>query len=214
MQNCTRPNRPDLDATKVPTELDIAWAAGIYEGEGHCRLCGKTKRGLSATVVQKDPEILYRLRDWFGGRVTDNCTGSGAHVWECNGDRARVLLALVYTFMSARRKTQIDATKALEFLGAVSPSRLTMAQLKTKLEEFYEVHRAMVRERVRKAKHEQYLRYRSHPGWHEADLTKKANKRSTLTNEEKEKQRQYQHERYLCQKQEKEAKILQMEKTA
>ena len=26
--------KPELDATKTPTLLDIAWAAGVYEGEG------------------------------------------------------------------------------------------------------------------------------------------------------------------------------------
>lgn len=214
MQNCTRPNRPDLDATKVPTELDIAWAAGIYEGEGCCRLCGKTKRGLMVQVTQKDHELLYWLRDWFGGSIQKQGTQGNCGVWNCCGDRARIFLALIYPRMTVRRKQQIDATNALEYLGAASPVGLTLAQLTNKLEEFYETHRAMVRERVRKAKHEQYLRYRSQPGWRDADISKKANKRSTLTSEEKEKQRQYQHERYLRQKQEKEVKILQMEKTA
>lgn len=52
----TRPNRPDLDATKVPSALDIAWAAGIYEGEGCARLCGRGKRSFAVHVVQKEPQ--------------------------------------------------------------------------------------------------------------------------------------------------------------
>src|SRR5271170_6920004 len=104
-----RPGRPDLDATKVPSLIDIAWSAGIYEGEGCCRLAGKTKRGLMIQVAQKDPELLYRLRDWFGGSVKfAHCSTVPAdqqvYSWSACGDRARIFLALIYSFMTARRK--------------------------------------------------------------------------------------------------------------
>ena len=163
MQNMTRPNRPDLDATKTPTEIDVAWSAGIYEGEGHCRLCGKTKRGLSAAVVQKDPELLYRLRDWFGGRVGVHNAKQGTHVWECNGDRCRLFLALIYGFMTARRRQQIDATNGLEFLRGRSPVNLTLMQLKKEMDIFYSEHTERVRLRKKEAAKRAHVRRYSDP---------------------------------------------------
>ena len=88
---------------------------GIFEGEGHCRLCGKTNRGFMVSAVQKDPELLYRLRDWFGGAANGHGKNRGIHVWDCCGDRGRLFIALVYRFMTARRMVQIDATGALDF---------------------------------------------------------------------------------------------------
>ena len=63
---------PRLEPTKVPSELDIAWAAGVYEGEGS--ICEPTPTASARiAVAQKDTEILYRLRDWFGGSVLRHC---------------------------------------------------------------------------------------------------------------------------------------------
>lgn len=132
-----RPNYKELDATKTPTALDIAWAAGIYEGEGHVRLCGKTKRGLALAVVQKDPEILIRLRDWFGGSIHYQAKAkSPVHTWDACGDRARVFIALVYSFLSARRKIQVDFTGALEFLDGSKPDEMSVEDLQLRIEWF------------------------------------------------------------------------------
>src|SRR6267154_2064794 len=122
MQHLTRKlDRPDLDATKVPTLIDVAWSAGIYEGEGHSRLCGRGKRSLAVGIAQKDPEILYRIRDWFGGSVRYHMARySGKpyklHTLHICGDRARIFLAAIYYLLSARRKSQITVINALEFM--------------------------------------------------------------------------------------------------
>jgi hypothetical protein len=148
MQNSTRPNRPDLDATKIPTAIDIAWAAGIYEGEGTCRMSGKGKRGFSAAVVQKDPELLYRLREWFGRSINLN-QNAGTYVWDICGDRARIFMALIYGLMTVRRKVQIDSTEALDFLGGQSPVSLNAAQLRSAMDRFYAEHAEKIKDRVR-----------------------------------------------------------------
>jgi hypothetical protein len=140
----TRPNRAELDATKIPSAIDIAWAAGVYEGEGCARLCGRGKRSFAIHVVQKDPEILYRLRDWFGGSVTmATVRGEFAHyAWNICGDRARVFIAQIYTFLSARRKLQVDETKALDFLEGQSLIGISAEQVKAKLTTHYAYHNA------------------------------------------------------------------------
>jgi hypothetical protein len=140
----TRPNKPELDATKVPSTLDIAFAAGFYEGEGTCRMSGHNKRGFMLSVTQKDPEVLHWLRDWFGGSVRDNGTGCGVHIWDACGDRGRIFAALIYSYLSGRRKVQIDATDALDFLGGKSSASLTISELKDQMLKFYEQETSMI----------------------------------------------------------------------
>lgn len=168
MNNWTRPNRPELDATKIPTAVDIAWAAGIYEGEGTCRLCGHTKRGFMVSLPQKDPELLYWLRDWFGGSIR-GLSKSGCQTWEICGDRARIFIALIYRFLTARRKTQVDATNALEFLQRKSTNELSMDFLKNCLLSFYEEERERRSSPTAKARRAQravyYQRKASDPTW-------------------------------------------------
>ena len=131
-----RPNRPELDAVKVPSALDIAWAAGIYEGEGTCRLCGKTKRGFMVQVSQKDPELLFWLRDWFGGSVGP-IAKSGCRTWNICGDRARLFVAQIYGRLTLRRRDQVDAAKCLEFMQGKSPVGLTVDELKNQMLAYY-----------------------------------------------------------------------------
>src|ERR1700733_5848744 len=104
-----RKDRAGYDATKKPTAIDVAWAAGIYEGEGCCVKAGKNKQAFSVMVSQKDPELLYRLKEWFGGRVTLYKNGVGkkdsnfqVYHWLVCGDRGRVFLACIFPFMTAR----------------------------------------------------------------------------------------------------------------
>jgi hypothetical protein len=154
----SRPNRPELDATKVPTAIDIAWSAGVYEGEGTARLCGRGKRSLAVSVPQKDPEILYTLRDLFGGSVNAPC-GNPCYKWDICGDRARIFLALIYSFLSSRRRAQVDATDALEFLDGKFPAGMSLEDLALHLASFYESRRANTwtgsnRSAIRKANYE------------------------------------------------------------
>ena len=103
--------RKYLLPTKHPTTLDIAWAAGIYEGEGTCDL-GSTAH---TCISQKDREILDRLRALFGGKITakisktpgGRVTDEPIYLWQMSGALARGFLMTIYTFLSARRKTQV-----------------------------------------------------------------------------------------------------------
>lgn len=214
----TRPNRPELEATKIPTSIDIAWAAGIYEGEGCCRNCGKTKRGFMAPVAQKDPELLYRLRDWFGGSINQSkVKGTVIHNWNVCGDRARVFIALIYGYMTARRRTQIDATESLTYLGGASPVGISMQKLKDRLSGLYQQHRdttyAGNPEFARAKSRSRYAVNRLDPNWVEKDRELKRNMRANLTEEQREAKRQYQRDRY--QKQKKQLlNVVEMKKTA
>ena len=98
---------------KHPTMLDIAWAAGIYEGEGHCRC---DHGAIRVIVVQKDPWLLHRLASKFGGTVGDyRQTRNVCCEWKIYGPRAKGFLMTIFSFLSPRRRGQIVA--ALEQHG-------------------------------------------------------------------------------------------------
>jgi len=80
--------------------LDIAWAAGIYEGEGCCNKDG------ALHVAQKDPWLLLRLQAFFGGSVTET-KGKRCGVWLVSGARARGFAMTIYSLLSPRRQAQI-----------------------------------------------------------------------------------------------------------
>jgi len=115
-------DRQGLDAIKVPTSLDVAWSAGLYEGEGSCVASGTRGTSFSVAVTQKDPELLYWLRDWFGGGVNLYNVGKKKRFkiyhWVVCGDKARVFLGCIYPFLTSRRKAQIESTSASTFLDA------------------------------------------------------------------------------------------------
>lgn len=116
-------DRQGLDPIKTPTALDIAWAAGIYEGEGSCVKSGVKGASFTVLITQKDPELLYRMRDMFGGGIRQYNVGKGkrfmCHHWTLCGDKARVFLASIYSYLTARRKAQIENTPAQTFVESV-----------------------------------------------------------------------------------------------
>ena len=98
------------EANKTPTDVDIAWAAGFLEGEGHFDLGNQSKRA-SATQVTQEP--LIRLQDLFGGSLRlhkkTNLNHNDCWYWVTCGKRAVCVMEAVYPLMSARRKTQINS---------------------------------------------------------------------------------------------------------
>src|SRR5438132_1687310 len=109
---------PRLAPTEHPTTLDIAWAAGIIEGEGHIN-------SSRVVVRQCDRWILDRLRALFGGVVRcvkqsevrslqNPKTGkiyhaNQQHEWAVSGARARGLMMTCYRFFSPHRKAQVES---------------------------------------------------------------------------------------------------------
>jgi hypothetical protein len=92
-----------------PALADIHWAAGIYEGEGSCQNVGGSP---VVHVNQKDPFILHRLREFFGGTVRQRAsvrllTGREIHRWILSGRRARGFLLTMFTMLSQRRRAQV-----------------------------------------------------------------------------------------------------------
>lgn len=103
--------------TREPSDVDIAWMAGLFEGEGTCR---GTKGRTIVCIFQKDPEILFRCREFMGGNIqkTRALTEKYLHVWNLYGDNGRRFLQTIYPFMSTRRKLQIEKSGGLRLTGS------------------------------------------------------------------------------------------------
>lgn len=95
-----RPRPGARGPTRAPMFTDIAWAAGIYEGEGSCN-----KKGIR--VYQKDPWLLYRLQELFGGAVHLRPSAKGVWDWDVAGVYGRNFVAAIWPWLSPRRQAQL-----------------------------------------------------------------------------------------------------------
>ena len=95
-------------AERSPTPKEVAWAAGIYEGEGNVNFAhGQTS--LQITIVQKDTWILYKLQTLFGGSIYGKPDWkSKCSFYKLCGDNARGFAFQIYRWLSPRRKKEID----------------------------------------------------------------------------------------------------------
>jgi hypothetical protein len=147
-----------LEPVRKPTGLEIAYFAGFFDGEGSATP-NKNYKGVCVKLSQKDPELLYRMRDLWGGSVrfwaTKSAKGSWIfegyesyknpiYVWAISGDRARFFLKQIYPYMSSRRKAQIDRIDLspngwmLRKSPQMSPERAERRKLMDKREKYLE----------------------------------------------------------------------------
>ena len=101
--------------TGSPTIADLAWAAGIWEGEGTVIFAGTFRM----EVAQKDRWILDRLRSLFGGSVyvrREHYKGGRyiLHQWYLTGPRACGFAYSIYTWLSPRRRAQVRKALGVE----------------------------------------------------------------------------------------------------
>lgn len=106
--------------TDFREELELAWGAGFYDGEG----CTTTQRlkgygpgrdeeylYLSLQVVQCDREPLDRWVSVFGGTVQGPYGGNDRHRpryrWTATGRKAAAILARLWPYLSAPKRRQI-----------------------------------------------------------------------------------------------------------
>ena len=97
-------------ASSHPSTVDIAWMAGIFEGEGWAGVRSGTSAG--ATVTQKEPWILERLQQFVGGSVRNGSKNrryppNQIFHWDVSGSLARGFLMTIYKFLSPHKKRQV-----------------------------------------------------------------------------------------------------------
>jgi hypothetical protein len=102
------------------TRENLAWAAGIIEGEG----CWKSVKVNSGTlaVVMTDEDTILKLKDVIGGgSIKTRILPSGKTAWVytlCTGRAVYAIAVAVWPWMSKRRRQQIRTMLAnMKILG-------------------------------------------------------------------------------------------------
>lgn len=117
--------------SREPSDIDIAWMAGFFEGEGSVR--SKKGKNISISFPQKDAEILFRIREFVGGSISRTTREETyLHTLNICGDNGRLFLQSIYSFMSSKRKLQIEAAGGLKLTGRVQWSDKTSRERKDK----------------------------------------------------------------------------------
>ena len=99
------------------TTLDLAFAAGFYEGEGTAYRDPRHD-SVRAQATQKEREMLDWLRDRFGGNVYKRSDKTAFFQWHISGRRASGFLQSIYPLLSDRRQLKIREVLHLgEFQG-------------------------------------------------------------------------------------------------
>lgn len=102
---------------REPSDLDIAWTAGLYEGEGCVQ--PSSKSSLQITVAQNERQILDWLVEMFGGGISQSKPvprkhggwTTGIFVWNLTGIRAFQFADKITPYLSDRRKVQMEKAR-------------------------------------------------------------------------------------------------------
>jgi hypothetical protein len=110
-------------ATPFDAPADLAWLAGIIEGEGAIMRenVRRGPRGFRIAIKMKDRDVIERVRSLIGDAYCVSTEAPRAfdpgrpntHTWsttykiELHGDRARWLAGLIYPYMGERRAAKI-----------------------------------------------------------------------------------------------------------
>lgn len=96
----------------VVTDTDLAWAAGIIDGEGsislaRCKRQGKDETySLRVQVGNTDPRMILRLKELFGGsipKVENRGRYKPMWRWILYGNAAAVFLTSVLPYLVSKR---------------------------------------------------------------------------------------------------------------
>lgn len=101
----------------IPKELAVAWAAGLFDGEGTVTIL---KNRINASITMTDLDILEQMQYHFGGSIYPVTKREehwkDAWVWR-KGNSIEVMefLETLYPYLSARRQLRIqDAREVLK----------------------------------------------------------------------------------------------------
>jgi len=112
---------PDFEGYQtqdLPSREEIAWAAGIFEGEGciHLHSPGTspgTKRRAELTVAMKDRDVIERLQAILGGWVNPNAYRD-MNVWrEAGFERVQADIAMMWPWLGSRRRQRAKEVLAV-----------------------------------------------------------------------------------------------------
>jgi len=114
----------DLRKQADVNTLELAWAAGFFDGEGHVsasKQAGKRACNMCIQIAQTDPEVLHRFQRAVGGlgRVVGPHNYGWRDVWTFRVNRfehVQAIVAMLWPFLSGLKRA--DAHRALSEMAA------------------------------------------------------------------------------------------------
>lgn len=106
------------------SEVDIAWVAGVFEGEGTIRV-RKGNYGAQVAIRMNDQDVINRVRDimGFGNLYESTCNGKPQYCYQvASAEHVCAFLTAVWEFLGERRRGK--AAEALASARMVSNRNL------------------------------------------------------------------------------------------
>lgn len=108
-----------LKTLKMPSEVDRAWAAGLFDGEGHIGIStNQNERGWmryrnpQLTIGQADSEVLFRFhRIVVLGKVYVDRFNEYHKYCVYRWDEIQVVVATLWPYLSTPKKRQITSVQ-------------------------------------------------------------------------------------------------------
>lgn len=122
---------PKWEPKENPTETELAWAAGIVDGEGCICIYGRhgrvSKKGVHAlqlivNVTNTDPRMPIKMKEIFGGHLTgsverrNNPRRRPCMVWTITGKPAGSALVKMMPYLVVKRE---QAEVAVAYVGTI-----------------------------------------------------------------------------------------------
>lgn len=123
-------------------EIQIAWFAGLFEGEGCFGIHNEKSRGIS--IVSTDEDVLYRIKEYFGGGICSENRNNKkenwkpAFVWYLKGQPAIDLFDEFKIHLFKRRLERGEYWKNL-YLSQKEKQKIKKEILNDKKEKIYEL---------------------------------------------------------------------------
>lgn len=98
----------DYSLLPFPPEVNRAWAAGLWDGEGCTSLKSKTFIRMSLSQAHTGPEILDRLEQILGvGKVIPRLDRPGVWLWRCQDKYGCYrALQIMWPYLSSPKQVQ------------------------------------------------------------------------------------------------------------
>lgn len=123
-----------IEPSAIPTDLELAWAAGVMDGEGcilvHAQSGRMGRHGvqgapiheLRVVLVNTNKPMLDRFQSWFGGAITKKkkrgTERRNIAEWRISGQRAAGVLSQLLPYLLVKRE---EALLGLEFAKTLTP---------------------------------------------------------------------------------------------
>lgn len=129
---------------KMTTDLEIAWFAGLFEGEGSFVFTSKKPKGIS--ICMTDEDIILKVQKIFGGNVylanrnNQKVHWKQAYLWHLNKNEALPIIKQILPYLGERRsqRGQEFLDISLEMQRKIDEEFVFFEKRRQKIKELYE----------------------------------------------------------------------------